>query len=141
MIIQTQIYNAANKIIYNTEVLKSSLCNNNDAYILVRGDITITGHKETQVAFKNWAPFTKCITKIDETTIDDAEDLDLVMPMYNLIKHSSNYSETTESLWFCSKDESTNFLIQILLMITILNLSCIRKDYYKTLNLIERMKF
>ena len=53
MIIQTQIYNAANEIIYNTDVLKSSLCNNNDAYILVRGDITITGHKETQVAFKN----------------------------------------------------------------------------------------
>ena len=79
--------------------------------------------------------------KIDETTIDDAEDLDLVMPMYNLIKYSSNHSETTESLWFCSKDESTNFLIQILLMITILNFSCIRKNYYKTLNLIERMKF
>ena len=49
----------------------------------------------TQVAFKSYAPFTKCITKIDETTIYDAEDLDLVMPMYNLIECSSNYSETT----------------------------------------------
>ena len=49
----------------------------------------------TQVAFKSYAPCTKCITKIDETTIYDAEDLDLVMPMYNLIECSSNYSETT----------------------------------------------
>ena len=51
----------------------------------------------------------KCITKIDETTIDDAENLDLVMPVYNLIEYSSNYSETTGSLWFYSKDEATNF--------------------------------
>ena len=55
---------------------------------------------------KNCAPFTKCITKIDEAKIDDAEDL--VMPMYNLIEYSSNYSETTWSLWFYFKDEATN---------------------------------
>ena len=53
--------------------------------------------------------FTKCITKIDGTTIDDSEDLDSVMPMYNLIEYSSNYSETTGSLWFYSKDEATDF--------------------------------
>ena len=52
---------------------------------------------------------TKCITKIDGATIDDAEDLDLVMPMYNLIEYSSNCLETTGSLWFYSKDEATNF--------------------------------
>ena len=62
-----------------------------------------------EVAFKNYAPFTKRITKIDRKAIDDAEDLDLVMPMYNMMEHSSNYSETTGSLWFYSKDESTNF--------------------------------
>ena len=50
-------------------------------------NITITGHQATKVAFKNCAPFTKCITKIDETTIDVAENLDLVMPMYNLLEH------------------------------------------------------
>ena len=49
------------------------------------------------------------ITKIDGTTIDDHEDLHLVMPMYNLIEYSSNYSETTGSLWFYSKDETSNF--------------------------------
>ena len=71
----------ANEITYNTEVLKSNLCDYNDANILVSGNITIIGHQVTQVAFKNCAPFTKCITKIDGTTIDDAEDLDLVVPM------------------------------------------------------------
>ena len=51
-----------------------------NAYVLVRGIITIIGHEKVQV-FKNWAPFTKCITKIDGTTIDDYKDLNLVMPM------------------------------------------------------------
>ena len=50
-----------------------------------------------QVSFENCATFTKCICKIDGTTIDDAEDLDLVMPVYNLIEYSSNYTETTGS--------------------------------------------
>ena len=102
-------YDVANEITYNAEVLKSNLCDYNDAYILVRGNITIKGHQATQIAFKSCAPFTKCITKIDGTTIDDAENLDLVMPMYNLIEYSSNYSETTGNLWFYSKDEATNF--------------------------------
>ena len=73
-------YDAANEIIYNTEVLESNLCDYNNAYILVRGDITITGHPVTQVAFTYCAPFTKCITKIDETIMDDTENLHLVMP-------------------------------------------------------------
>ena len=64
---------AADETTYNTEILKSSLFDYNDAYILVRGDITVTEHRETQVAYKNCEPFTKCITKIDETIIDDAE--------------------------------------------------------------------
>ena len=59
---------------YNSEVLKSSLCEYNNSYILVRGDITVTAASETQVAFKNCAPFTKFITKIYDTTIDDAKD-------------------------------------------------------------------
>ena len=93
-------YGIGNEIIYHAEVLKSNLCDYNDAYILVRMDIIVTVAPATQVAFKNCAPFTKCITiiKVDGTTIDDAEDLDLVMRMYNLIEYSSNYYETTESL-------------------------------------------
>ena len=49
------------------------------------------------------------MAKIDGTTIDDDDDLDLVMPKYNLIEYSSNYSETKGSLWFHSKDKTTNF--------------------------------
>ena len=98
-----------NEITYNAEVLKYNLCDYNDAYILVRGDITVAATPQIQVAFKNCAPFTKCTKKIGETTIDDAENLDLVMPMYNTIEYSSNYSETTGSLWFSSKDEANNF--------------------------------
>ena len=89
-------YDAGNEINYDTEVLKSNLCDYKDAYILVTGDIVTTANNNpTPVAFKNCATFTKCIIKIDGTTTDDAEDLDLVMLMYNLIEYSSNYSETT----------------------------------------------
>ena len=76
---------------------------------MVIDDIIIIGHQVIKVAFTNCAPVTIYITKHDGTTIDDAEDLDLVMLMHNLIEYSSNYSETTGSLWFYSKDEATNF--------------------------------
>ena len=97
-------YDAGNEIIYNKEVLKSNLCNYSNAYILVRGDISFIINNGTQVAFKNCALFTKCITKIDRTTIDDAEDLDFAVPMYDFIECSSNYSVTIGSLGFYSKD-------------------------------------
>ena len=61
------------------------------------------------LAFKNCAPFSNCITKIKGTTINDAEDLDLAMSMYNLLECISNYFDTTSSLGFYSKDEATNF--------------------------------
>ena len=73
-------------------MLKSNLCDYNDAYIRVRVDITIIGHNVAQVAFKNSPPFAICITKIDGTTIPGVEGLDLVLPMYNLFDNSSNYS-------------------------------------------------
>ena len=59
-------YDVGNEIIYNTEVLESNLCEYNDAYILVRGNITITWHQETQVSFKHCTKFTKFITKLME---------------------------------------------------------------------------
>ena len=62
-----------------------------------------------KVALTNYAPFAKCITRIYETTIDDAKDLDLFMPVFNLIEHSSIYPETKGSLLFYSKYEATNF--------------------------------
>ena len=71
--------------------------------VIVRGDITVTIPSQIQVAFKNYAPFTKCVTKIDGATTD------LIMPMYNLREYSSNYSETTGILWFYSNNETSNF--------------------------------
>ena len=88
-------YAAANEITYKTEILKSNLFDYSDAYILVTGSITVMVAPATKVAYKKCAPFTKCITKIDGTSIDGAEDLNLVMPMYKLIEYSSNCSETT----------------------------------------------
>ena len=93
--------------------VKSNLSDYNDAYILERGNIPVRATPATHVAFRNCAPFTKCITKIDETTIDDVENLDLVIPMYSLIEYSSNCSKTTGSLWFYSKHEATDFKADI----------------------------
>ena len=78
-------------------MLKSNLSDYSNAYILVRSDINIIGcNLLTKVAFKNCAPFIKCITKNNGSTI--SEDLYLVMPMYNLLEYSSNYSKRTGSL-------------------------------------------
>ena len=115
-------YSVGNKIIYSTWVLKSDICDYNDTYILVRGDITIIGWDlATQVAFKNCALLVKCITKINQTTIDDTKDLDLTISMHNLLECSSSCSDTTGSLWFYSKEER-KFLMATLLSIIILNL-------------------
>ena len=79
------------EIIYNTEVLKSILYDYNDAYDFGRGDITVIADPATQVSFTSCAPFAKDITKFEKTIIDDAENLDLVIPMYNLL-YSRIYS-------------------------------------------------
>ena len=70
---------------HTIEILKSNLCDNNGAWILVSVDINVVVSPANQVAFKNGVPFAKCITKIYGTTIDDAEDLDLAMLMYNML--------------------------------------------------------
>ena len=88
-------YGVGNEVNYNTGILKSNLCDYKDACILLKGDIAVTTAPETQVAFEKFAPFTKRNTKIDGTTIDYAKNLDLVMPMYNLIECGSSYSEIT----------------------------------------------
>ena len=96
-------YNVRNEFIYSTEVLKSNLSDYNDAQILVKGDNTVTAFPAVQVSFRYFAPFAKCSTKIDRTIVDDAEDLDLVIPVRNLIEYSSNYSETPSGYGFITK--------------------------------------
>ena len=89
-----------NPIKFLTSSLESSLCDCSDAYILVTGNITVTGgDANTKVAFRNWAPFTKCITEINETFTDDADHINITMPTYNLIEYSGNYSDTSGSLY------------------------------------------
>ena len=91
-------------------MLRSNLCDYADSCILVKGTTTITGagdndaairsdERDKGVTFKNCAPFTKCISRINNTDIDNAQDIDIVMPMYNLIEYSDNYSKTSGSLW------------------------------------------
>ena len=91
---------------FETKVIKSNLCDYSDAYILVTGDITATGgDANTRVAFKNCAPFTKCKTHINDEHVDNADNLDIIMPMYNLIEYSNNYSNTSGSLWQFKRDK------------------------------------
>ena len=79
-------------------MLKSSLCDYIDAYILVKGTIDVnTANKK--VIFKNCAPFTNCISEINNTQVDNAKDIDTVMSIYNLIEYSNNYSKASGSLW------------------------------------------
>ena len=94
-------------------MLKSSLCKYSDAYILVKGTISANNtaaagaavnNNDRKAIFKNCAPFTNCISKINNTQIDNANDIDIVMPMYNLIEYSDNYAKTTGSLWQYCKD-------------------------------------
>ena len=70
---------------------------------------TNAGNFAPQVAFQNCMLFTKCITKVDGITINEDENLDLIMPKYNLFEYSPNYFDTTDSLWFYSKDYANNF--------------------------------
>ena len=79
-------------------MLKSSLCDYIDAYILVKETIDVnTANKK--VIFKNCAPFTNCISEINNTQVDNAKDIDTVMSIYNLIEYSNNYSKASGSLW------------------------------------------
>ena len=77
---------------FEIKIIKSVLCDYSDAYILVTGDIKVTAiDEDTNVAFKNSAPFTRCVTHVNDEHIDTAENLDIVMNMYNLIEYSDNY--------------------------------------------------
>ena len=102
-------YNTNKQIRFKTSLLRSDLCDYNDAFIVVKGKITVINPNnnayDKKLALKNNALFTSCILKINNTIIDTAEDLDIVMPMYNLIECSKNYKKTTIYLWNYHRDE------------------------------------
>ena len=108
-----RVYNVNSQIKFKTTMLKSSLCDYNDAYILVKGTITVNNNAAAdavanntnkKVVFKNCAPFTNCISEINNVQIDNAKDVDIVMPMYNVIEYSDNYTKRTGILWQYCKD-------------------------------------
>ena len=91
---------------FENKVIKSNLCDFSDAYILLTGNITATGgDTNTRVAFKNCVPFTKCITHINDEHVDNADNLDIIMSMYNLIEYSDNYSDSSGYLWQFKRDK------------------------------------
>ena len=90
-------YKQGDVIKFERETIKSSLCDYSDAFILVTGNITVAADDNTDVAFKNCAPFSTCITKIDDKFVDEANHIYTAMPMYNLIKYTNNYSDTSGS--------------------------------------------
>ena len=111
------MYNENKSIRFKTPMLRSDLCDYADAYILVNGTITVTANagannirdkRNRKLIIRNNAPFVSCITKINGELIEDADDLDVVLPMYNLLEYSKNYRKTIGSLNNYYRDELTN---------------------------------
>ena len=108
---------------FKTTMLRSNLCDYADAHILVKGTITITGARNDDpakrldernkvVLFKTCAPFTKCISRINNEDLDNAQDINIVMPVYNLTEYSDNYSKTSGGLWQNYKDDPNDNITQ-----------------------------
>ena len=113
-------YNENKSIRYKTPMLRSNLCDYSDAYILVEGTIRVTApganngannirdKRNRPLILKNNSPFVSCITRINGELIEDADDLDIVMSMYNLLEYSKNYRKTIGSLYNYYRDELSN---------------------------------
>ena len=111
-------YSPNKQIRFKTAMLRSSFCHYSDAKIFVKGDITvnnkaaagaIANNTNKKVIFKNRAPFTNCVSIINNTQIDNSEYIDTVMPMYNWTQYSNNYSQTSGSLWqYCKEIPAVN---------------------------------
>ena len=113
------IYITNSQIKFKPSLLKSNPCDYSDTYILVKGAIRITGSgadvaaqnadaRNKQVTFKSCAPFTDSISEINDTQVDNAKGLDVVMLMYSLIEHSNNQAKTSESVWQYHKDDNNS---------------------------------
>ena len=111
-------YSPNKHIKFKTAMLRSSLCDYNDAYILVKENISVNNtaaadavanNTAKKVIFENCALFTNCLSKTNNKQIDNAEYIDIVMPMYNLIEYSNSYSKTSGNLWqYCKEIPAVN---------------------------------
>ena len=107
-------YNTSKLIRFKTSMLRSDLCNYSDVYVWVKGKITVTNENDNanfnkDLTLKNNAPFISCISKINGELV--TEDLDIVMPMYNLLEYSKNYEKTSGSLLNYYNDEPSEITI------------------------------
>ena len=105
---------------FETKVIKPNLCDYSDAYILVSGNIK-NKTDNASVAFKNCAPFTKCITHINDEHLETTGNLDIIMPMYNLLEYSDNYEESSGSLYQFKRDEPQIMVMFLKVLHHILN--------------------
>ena len=99
-------------------MLSSNLCDYSDAYIIVKGRISVRGTNDAnkinkKLTFKNSVPFRSCISKFNNTFVENTEDLDIAMPIYNLLEYSSNNSMTSENLCNYYRDEINDFANEI----------------------------
>ena len=91
---------------FEIKVVKPNLCDYSDAYNLVTGDITVTrGDEDNKAVFKNCAPFTRCVTHINDEHVETAENLHIIMSMYNLLEYSDSYADSSASLFQFKRDE------------------------------------
>ena len=101
-------YKPSKQIRFKASILQSDLCDYSDEYIVVKRTIIVSDPNNNgynkKLSHKNNVPFISCILKISNALIDDAEDLDIVIPIYNLIQYSKSYSKTTGSLWNYYRD-------------------------------------
>ena len=102
-------YNTSKPIRFKTSMLRSDLCDYSDAYVWVKGKIVTNPNDNAnfnkELTLKNNAPFISCISKINDALVENAEDLGIVMPMYNLLEYSKNYEKTSGSLFNYYRDE------------------------------------
>ena len=89
-------YKQGDTIKFETETIKSSLCDYSDTFILVTGNITVNANNNSDVAFKNCEPFSTCTTKINDVFVDEGNHIYIAMPMYNLIENSDNFSDFSD---------------------------------------------
>ena len=105
-------YNVKKETRIKKSMLRADSCNYSDAYIVVKGDIAVTApdnaKRDKAVTSKNNAPFINCISMINGIQTDNAENLDVLIPMYNLLEYSKNYKKTTGSLWNYYRDKSSD---------------------------------
>ena len=130
------MYSTNSQIKFKTSMLRLSLCANSDAFILVKGTILMAAqaggnpnNANKKVVFKNCVPFADCISEINNTRLDNAKHIDVIMPMYNVVGYSNSYSKTSESLLQYYSDEPAllALLLIFLLLITGLCLNLNKK--------------